>query len=133
VVVDAVLIGERGLSVLAVIADREDLDAGAREFVFLLLQLDELRSAERSPAHRTMEDDQRLLARSRGREVGGFATLVDQREVRHRLADGGPAREVVRLRHAPARRRWLWLLRHAILLVTILALRRFTIWKRCYV
>ena len=58
-----------------------------RELARVLLQLDQLRHAERSPHHRTLEDDDRGVTGAVGVEVNALAALVREAEVGEPLAD----------------------------------------------
>ncbi len=95
---DAALIREQGIADAVcrreaaehrdrIVADGEDGDTLTREVGEALLQLDELRLAERSPRRTAIEDDQRPPPGPRRMQIDGFAGLVRQHEVRESLPD----------------------------------------------
>jgi hypothetical protein len=71
---------------LAVIADAVDADALFFEQVQVVLQLDQLRAAVRSPDGRAKEDDDRLRVATVGVKVDQSTFLVGEREHREALA-----------------------------------------------
>ena len=70
-------------------------DAVPVEFLEVLLQLHELRTTERSPAHRTMKEDQRSPVPARLLKVDHRAALIRQLDRGQPFTDVRARREVV--------------------------------------
>jgi len=85
---DIPFLGELGQDRDLVVADANDLDVGLTKGLDVILQLDQLLSAERSPVSRSVEDQGDRLALDQELGEGlGLAVLVLQGEVGSLLAD----------------------------------------------
>ncbi len=100
VVAHVVFVGERAELFLAVVAHAVDTDVFVLEEPQVGLQLDQLRSAIRSPHRRSIEDDDGLRVAPVRVEVDDATVLIGQRELRQPLADRRPGWELMRRRVA---------------------------------
>jgi len=93
----AILVREGLELLLGVIADAVDAYALLFEEVQIVLQLDQLRAAVRSPDGRAEEDDDRLRVATIGVEVDESSFLVREREHREAFAHFWSGGELVRI------------------------------------
>jgi len=87
-----VLLGERCQIIDRIVAEGEQRDAALPELLCHLLQLNQLRLAERSPLGATVENHERPLAAASGVEVNHLPRLVGQANVRKALTQLGTDR-----------------------------------------
>jgi len=90
---DAELVGEGGEGLLLVIRQGVERDPGLLERVSVLLQLDQLRAARRSPDRRPVHDHGGGSAGPVPVDVDDPAVLVARDDGRERLPDIDPGRE----------------------------------------